>query len=70
MNSTQEDGFLQASEITKLELNAELVVLSACQTGLGKMIRGEGIIGLPGAAKPAVAVNKTRAIRVKDKIAF
>ncbi len=41
-----EDGFLQAREILDLELDAELVVLSACDTGLGKQAAGEGLIGL------------------------
>jgi len=42
----QDNGLLQAWEIFKLRLKADLVVLSACQTGLGAEIRGEGLIGL------------------------
>lgn len=40
------DGFLRLQDIYNLKLPAELVVLSACQTGLGKEIKGEGLIGL------------------------
>jgi len=40
------DGLLQVREIFNLELRAELVVLSACQTGLGKEVSGEGMIGM------------------------
>jgi CHAT domain-containing protein len=41
-----QDGFLRANDIYNLKLPAELVTLSACQTGLGKEIRGEGLVGL------------------------
>jgi CHAT domain-containing protein/uncharacterized protein HemY len=41
-----EDGFLRAHQIFNLKLNADLVVLSACRTGMGEHIRGEGLIGL------------------------
>ncbi|MCT7961539.1 tetratricopeptide repeat protein [Laspinema sp. D1] len=40
------DGFLRLHDIFNLQLNAEVVVLSACQTGLGDAIRGEGLVGL------------------------
>ncbi|HEY9837025.1 MAG TPA: CHAT domain-containing protein, partial [Vampirovibrionales bacterium] len=40
------DGFLRLHDIFNLQLNAEVVVLSACQTGLGDSIRGEGLVGL------------------------
>ena len=40
------EGFVFAHEIYNLELAAELVVLSACQTALGAEIRGEGLLGL------------------------
>jgi CHAT domain-containing protein/predicted negative regulator of RcsB-dependent stress response len=57
-----QDGFLRMHEIFNLRLPAELVVLSACQTGLGKELRGEGLVGLTrgfmyaGAARVAASL--------------
>ena len=42
----RQDGFLRLQDIYNLKLSAVLVTLSACQTGLGKEIRGEGLVGL------------------------
>ena len=41
-----QDGFLQLHDIYNLDLPVDLVVLSSCQTALGKEIRGEGLVGL------------------------
>ncbi len=43
------NGFLRVYDVYNLDLSADLIVLSACRTGLGKDIRGEGVIGLPSA---------------------
>lgn len=40
------DGFLLTPDIFNLNLPAELVVLSACRTAVGKEVKGEGIVGL------------------------
>lgn len=61
-NGNSQEGFLRAHEIYNLNLPAELVVLSACETGLGKDIRGEGLVGLTrgfmyaGASRVAVSL--------------
>jgi CHAT domain-containing protein/Tfp pilus assembly protein PilF len=57
-----QDGFLRVNEIFNLKLPAELVVLSACQTGLGKEVKSEGMIGVTrgfmyaGAARMVVSL--------------
>lgn len=56
-NTTTDDGNLFTGEIYNLELNASLVTLSACQTGLGKISKGEGVIGLSRALVYAGAHN-------------
>ena len=45
-DASHEDGLLEAWEIMKLELQADLVVLSGCETGRGRVGAGEGMIGL------------------------
>jgi CHAT domain-containing protein/tetratricopeptide (TPR) repeat protein len=45
-NGNEQDGFLRMLDIYNMELNADLVVLSACQTALGKEIGEEGLVGL------------------------
>jgi CHAT domain-containing protein len=56
-DGTGDDGHLFAGEIYNLNLNADLAVLSACQTGLGKYSKGEGVIGLSRALVYAGARN-------------
>ncbi len=55
--SLEDDGRLYTGELYNLELNADLVTLSACQTGLGKVSMGEGIVGLSRALIYAGADN-------------
>jgi CHAT domain-containing protein len=45
-NGQEQPGYLRLNDIYQLRLNADLVVLGACRTGLGKQLRGEGMIGL------------------------
>jgi len=43
--SAEDDGILQSNEVTHLSMNADLVVLSACHSGLGTIMAGEGVMG-------------------------
>lgn len=45
-NDPNDDGLLEAREIMRLDLHADLVVLSACQTARGRYGEGEGIVGM------------------------
>jgi CHAT domain-containing protein len=40
-----DDGFLTALEVLAMRIRADLVVLSACETATGKIVRGEGVVG-------------------------
>lgn len=60
----EDDGLLQVYEIFNLSLRADLVVLSACETGLGQKVTGEGLVGLTRAflyaGSPSVVVSLWR----------
>ncbi len=56
-NTDGSTGSLFASDIYALEVGAELVMMSACETGLGKTSKGEGIVGLTRAWFYAGAKN-------------
>lgn len=53
----REDGVLHINEIYNLTLSANLVVLSACETGIGELIKGEGMLSLARAFQYAGSEN-------------
>jgi len=61
-DDVREDGLLEAWELMKLDLNAELTVLSACETARGRVANGEGMIGMSWAlfvaGSPSVVVSQ------------
>ena len=61
-DTTQEDNFLHPNELYSLSLHAELAVLSACETGMGTLAKGEGIMSLGRAFKYAGCPNVTMSL--------
>ena len=61
LDKSNEDGYFTLNEIMNCDYNAKLVVLSACETGRGKMYKGEGVTGLTRAVMyagtPAVVAS-------------
>lgn len=61
-NQAQEDGILHAFELYNMNLNADLAVLSACNSGMGRLTKGEGVVsiarGFSYAGVPNIVMSK------------
>lgn len=57
ISDSTDDGYLTIGEASSLNLNAQMVCLSACQTGLGEVKKGEGMVGLSRAFMVAGSKN-------------
>ncbi|GGA35808.1 CHAT domain-containing tetratricopeptide repeat protein [Okeania sp. KiyG1] len=68
-NGNWQNGFLRLNDIFNLNLPAELVVLSACQTAKGKDIKGEGLVGLTRGFMYAGAKRVVGSLWVVDDVA-
>jgi CHAT domain-containing protein len=65
---TQNDGFLHAYELYQMNLNADLIVLSACESGYGKLLQGEGMMSLARSFQYAGSKNILMSLwQVDDK---
>jgi CHAT domain-containing protein len=65
-----DDGLLQEADLIDLRATADLVVLSACSTGEGQVIGGEGVLGLPRALLQAGAPTVVMSLwQVRDRAA-
>jgi tetratricopeptide (TPR) repeat protein len=68
-DTSEEDGYLTVEEVTLLRLKADLVNLSACETGLGKVVKGDGVVGLTRAFLVAGANAVGATLWVVDDLA-
>ncbi len=53
LKTSKDDGYMSVEETALLNLQSDIVVLSACETGLGRMVSGDGVIGLTRAFQVA-----------------
>ncbi|MEM7374110.1 MAG: CHAT domain-containing tetratricopeptide repeat protein [Bacteroidota bacterium] len=65
-DSSEEDGFLHAYEIVEQSIQAELAVLSACHTGAGELVEGEGVMSLARAFRYAGCPNTVMSLWQAD----